>query len=313
MRNPKSLIASVVLLLLCTGGAAVADEPTDFALEFVMPERLPPGRAVVVRCLEGCDWSERTIQCPVDQPDCRALIAGRRLDTLESIEARRPKAQPIRDSQCLGLQVITDPPGEMQQHCKETSEKDVSNTECYSEEIPAADSRAYVNDVGPKSPAALAGLSPGDVIVNLNGAPMAGRMDVFYAVRKMKAGQSFDALLERDGAPMTVQGRVGIAMSDGACVVADARRLETAVKYEPTLDYGSFKLEFDLPGVNVEFNCLEGCSEGRGGNMCGYSFNGPAEKCTIQIYQAPNGEWTVGTREVVDSQLRQSKQEQKAQ
>jgi len=307
MRNLERLIASVVLLLPCTGVAAEPAAPTDFALEFVLSERPPPGRPAIVRCLEGCDWAERTIQCPVEQQDCRALIASRRLDTLQSIEARRPKARPVLDSHCLGLHVITDPPGKMNQHCEEIEEEGASGSNCFVEEVPAPDSRAFVNDVFPKAPAELAGFSPGDVIVSLNGAPIAGRMDVFYAIRSTKAGQSFDALLERDGAPMTVQGRVGIAMSDGACAVASARLLETAVKYDPYLEYVPFKLVFDLPGVNVELNCLEGCSGGRQGNLCGFSFYGPVDRCTVRVYQVAGGELMVGGDELNNAYPKPSK------
>lgn len=297
----QSLIASVVLLLPAVGAVAEPAAPTDFAMEMILSQPPPPGRAVVVRCLEGCDWTERAIQCPVEQGDCRALIAGRRLDTAQTVHARRPKARPIAESQCLGLHVITNPPGEMIQRCEHTEEEGNSSESCYAEEVPAADSRAFVNDVLPESPAELAGFSPGDVIVSVNGAPIVGRMDVINAIRSMKAGQLFDALLERDGAPMTIQGRVGIAMSDGVCAVADARLLETAVKYDPNADFGPFKLVFDLPGGNVEFQCLEGCAGGMSGYLCGMSFDGPIDRCIVRVYQDVGGELSFGGDELKDA------------
>jgi regulator of sigma E protease len=60
-------------------------------------------------------------------------------------------------------------------------------------------SRVMVQDVAPDSPAMLAGLQPGDLIVAVNGRTVAGDTEMLIAEIHASAGQPASLLIERDG------------------------------------------------------------------------------------------------------------------
>jgi len=63
---------------------------------------------------------------------------------------------------------------------------------------------AVVTRVRANSPAETAGLKPGDVIVSLNGRPIAGEQDLHNAEGLSAAGASVEVGLQRDGKPLTI-------------------------------------------------------------------------------------------------------------
>jgi hypothetical protein len=158
------------------------------------------------------------------------------------------------------------------------------NTTCSVQGEPAADARAYINDVRVRSPAEEAGLMGGDVLVSLDGAPIRGFRDVRKVMKGKKAGQAFDAQIERDGAPMTVQGRVGISLLDGTCAIADEQVLEAAEAAPfPDQNLPAFKLEYTIPAGRHLLRCLEGCAWGTDDGGCVAS--GSVTECTYRVRQ----------------------------
>jgi len=61
------------------------------------------------------------------------------------------------------------------------------------------DNRVTIGRIVPDSAAATAGLREGDVILNLDGEPVAEIFDVIYAVRQKRPGDSVRLEIERDG------------------------------------------------------------------------------------------------------------------
>jgi hypothetical protein len=111
----------------------------------------------------------------------------------------------------------------------------------------------------PKSPGEAAGIMPGDLIVSVNGSPVTGTMDVNRVTTGMQAGQAFTVLLERDEASMTLQGELGLRMSNYTCAIATPERLAGASKWKDPTPRVPFKLVVRVPGSHVDFTCLEGC------------------------------------------------------
>jgi hypothetical protein len=84
-------------------------------------------------------------------------------------------------------------------------------------------------------------------------------MEVNRVTSGMKAGQSFTALVERDEQPLTLQGELGLRMSNYTCAIATPERLAGASKWKDPPPRVPFKLIVRVPGSHVEFTCLEGC------------------------------------------------------
>jgi S1-C subfamily serine protease len=66
-----------------------------------------------------------------------------------------------------------------------------------------------VMTVGPKSPAAAAGLQPGDIILSVGGTPTPTPSDLYAALRQRKPGEKVDVRVLRDGAERTVSVTLG--------------------------------------------------------------------------------------------------------
>jgi glutaredoxin len=66
---------------------------------------------------------------------------------------------------------------------------------------------AYVGRVNPGSVAALAGVQPGDVIVQLGGQSIRTDRDVDRAMSDVRPGQSVDVILWRNGQRVAASGR----------------------------------------------------------------------------------------------------------
>ena len=68
-----------------------------------------------------------------------------------------------------------------------------------------ADAGLLVDRVLPNSPAAKAGLTTGDVIVNVNGSPIAEVWDIFKALSRAKKGDKVNVKVIRNKKPKTLQ------------------------------------------------------------------------------------------------------------
>jgi S1-C subfamily serine protease len=66
-----------------------------------------------------------------------------------------------------------------------------------------------VMTVGPKSPAAAAGLQPGDIILSVGGTPTPTPSDLYAALRQHKPGEKVDVRVLRAGAERTVSVTLG--------------------------------------------------------------------------------------------------------
>jgi S1-C subfamily serine protease len=68
---------------------------------------------------------------------------------------------------------------------------------------------ALVQQVAPGSPAAQAGIQPGDVIVAADGAPISGENDLLTALVKAAPGATMRLTLNRNGATLAVRVHLG--------------------------------------------------------------------------------------------------------
>jgi S1-C subfamily serine protease len=68
---------------------------------------------------------------------------------------------------------------------------------------------AVVTQVAPRSTAAAAGLQPGDVIVEVNGLPIADAADLRNLVGVLPVGTELAIVLYRDGQELSVDARIG--------------------------------------------------------------------------------------------------------
>jgi serine protease Do len=69
--------------------------------------------------------------------------------------------------------------------------------------------RAEIGSVDPQSPAELAKLKEGDVVLKLDGKDVPGPDDLASEIRKRKPGQDVVLTIERDGKPMEVKAKLG--------------------------------------------------------------------------------------------------------
>jgi membrane-associated protease RseP (regulator of RpoE activity) len=271
MRHPLILSACLAVLLPVPGVAAETEAVDSFVLDISLPQLPQSAYTVAVRCQTGCLWTDKVIECPTGRP-CHAVIASSNVvDSIEKLERHEVEARAIAGSVCLGLQTKSDPPPrEYSQRCQETTDQRGNpSTECEAEEVPTPDTRVILTAVTAGSPAEQAGLRAGDVVATFNGVPMRVRTDLFRAIERMRAGQSFEASLRREGAAVVVRGRLGIRMSDQGCAVADEKLLRTAQKLEPA----PFLVEVDGFVAGTEIHCVQGCSWAIGP----YSTSGPPE------------------------------------
>jgi len=75
---------------------------------------------------------------------------------------------------------------------------------------PAGDQGAIVQRVMPQSPGATAGLRPGDVVVEFEGAPIHNWMDLLAATGQRQPGQSVHLVVLRDGQRVEVTVTLGV-------------------------------------------------------------------------------------------------------
>jgi serine protease DegQ len=68
---------------------------------------------------------------------------------------------------------------------------------------------ALVSAVDPQSPAAAAGLREGDVILRLDGRPVANSADVRNRFGLLRVGARVELAILRDSKPMTLKGEIG--------------------------------------------------------------------------------------------------------
>jgi hypothetical protein len=237
--------------------ASFPDEPAapkDFAMELVVSPKAgePPG-PITIRCIEGCDWAEKSFVCDESSLWCRAVVASR-ADYQQKVAY---ETLPMLGSVCTGLSLESTLPPE--QKCEPVEDEyGSSGQQCVA--IAAPGSRAYVVRTKPDSPAEKAGLIAGDLVVSINDVPIRGSSDLATVLKGAKSGDAFTALIERDGAPMTLHGHFGINMFVGMrpankCAVATPEVLKTAQAFEPVY----FTILVEGPDGNYDFECLEGC------------------------------------------------------
>jgi Do/DeqQ family serine protease len=89
-----------------------------------------------------------------------------------------------------------------------------------------------VVDVMKDSPAAQAGLAPGDVIVSANGAPVARGAEVRNMIGLMRVGETVEFGVLREGAPMTVTATIADRASEAAPEAGTALEGATFEAYE---------------------------------------------------------------------------------
>jgi len=75
---------------------------------------------------------------------------------------------------------------------------------------PAGEQGAVVQRVMPQSPAATAGLHPGDVVVEFEGDPIHNWMDLLAATGQRQPGQSVHLVVLRDGQRVEVTVTLGV-------------------------------------------------------------------------------------------------------
>jgi S1-C subfamily serine protease len=78
------------------------------------------------------------------------------------------------------------------------------------------DGRVEIGEIDPDSPAELAKLREGDIILKLDGVDIANREMLGVEVRKRKPGQDVVVKVERDGKPMDVRVKLGEYAEDQA-------------------------------------------------------------------------------------------------
>jgi hypothetical protein len=277
--RPPFLLLTASLTLLAPATSLAADQAvTDFAVELILPAGERGVGNMEVECREGCNWTRQTITCSSDTEECRGVVAGTLNYDLDAPtqEPEPPAVYPIEATACMGLNLVTDP---VETKCKEI-DSDPQHNVCEQVEVPTPESRTYVHEVGSGSPAEEAGILGGDVLLRFNDTPVQQRMHVMELVGARKVGQPFIVLLERDGGTMTLQGTLGIRMSDSTCAVASAERLAAAAPYAPPPPPDPFELIIRAPGNDFEWNCLRGCN---GGGSGGRRVVSPASSAEVPV------------------------------
>ena len=77
------------------------------------------------------------------------------------------------------------------------------------ESLPGTDTGALVAGVIPGGPASVAGLRPGDVVLAVNGARIAGANDLIQAIATLAPGAQANLVVNRNGARIAFRVRVG--------------------------------------------------------------------------------------------------------
>ena len=85
------------------------------------------------------------------------------------------------------------------------------------------DGRTVIGKVDPESPAELAKLRPGDIVLKIGDRDIAGPDVLAAEIRKKKPGQEVVLKIERDGEPMDVKVKLGELAEDEAMKEMDLR------------------------------------------------------------------------------------------
>ena len=104
---------------------------------------------------------------------------------------------------------------------------DVNEADASAYGLPSV-SGALVRSVQPSTPAAAAGLQPGDVIVSVNGQRVASGTDLTTRLAEMQPGQTVDLTIYRNRRQQQVQVRLGEFEAERAATTAAAGRPNAA-------------------------------------------------------------------------------------
>lgn len=73
---------------------------------------------------------------------------------------------------------------------------------------------ALLTRVSPDSPAQIAGLKSGDIILQYNNINIMQAADLLNAINRARPNDAFEAKIQRDGKPLVVKGKLSLAPSD---------------------------------------------------------------------------------------------------
>jgi serine protease Do len=85
------------------------------------------------------------------------------------------------------------------------------------------DGRTVIGSIDPESPAELAKLQPGDIVIKIGGKDVSSPDVLAVEIRKRKPGQDVSLKIERDGKPMDIKVKLGELAEDEALKEMDLR------------------------------------------------------------------------------------------
>jgi hypothetical protein len=218
---------------------------SDFRIDVTLTNTSDAHTSIPVRCLSGCDWEQMIIECTGGESVCLATIEGRiHSDAPSDLQMG---VRPISGTVCLGT-ASTSLEAAISQGLRAPAGPNV--------DVGRGSVIARVTDA---SPAALAGLQVGDLIVSFNGVPIREASEILGAIQSMAAGQQFKATLDRSGSLVEARGTLGMLTTAKTCVPADARLLETPAVTPEELEPTAFKLVMDAPNGSITATCSRGC------------------------------------------------------
>jgi PDZ domain len=223
MSTPLWIPATCLLLVLTTASQAATESgAAGFRIEVLVHKAASDSASIPVECLYGCAWDKQVIDCPAEAKECRVIIDGRfGIEPWSKDATGVQTVLPWSGTVCLGLLGGTN-----------------------------------VRKVEAGSPAELAGIKTGDLFAGLNGVSLERPEDLHDMVKRMEAGQPFEATLKRNGMEIQVSGQFGIWTTAG-CRPAAPELL--ALPGAELLPMAPFSIAIDDLTIPIELKCLEGC------------------------------------------------------
>lgn len=216
-------VTSLLLLTTTLQAETESSAAASFRIEVLVHKDASAPACIPVQCLYGCAWDKQTIDCPAATKECRVIIDGR-----FGIEPWTKEA--------VGLQTVLP----------------WSGTVCL-----GFTGGQIVRQVDAGSPAERAGIKTEDIFASFNGVTVEGPEDLREMIKRMEAGQPFEATLKRNGIEIQVNGHLGIHTTAG-CRPADPELLAMPAAEMPAM--APFSLSIDDLRIPIELRCLEGCN-----------------------------------------------------